>query len=183
MLASPSLWKVIAVASVTYIIFLQINLKPQFSPPSPDYPPLSSNDSGIPKKIWQTWHHPAISLNETEKERVQTWLTLNSDYRYELLTDASATSFIQRHYGTGDLKWVGDVYLALNDTILKADFLRYLVLHASGGVRPPCPSTSSPLSPRYDANSYAPRSTQTWTSPASCLFALGRLPTSSHPQL
>ena len=140
--SSSSLWRTIAIISLIYLLFLQLTTKSGPDPrtlasaPNPEslHPNISTT---IPKKIWQTWHTPSISLNDSDKDRILSWYLHNPDYRYELLTDSAAESFVKEHYGSGELKWIGDVFLGLTDKILKADFLRYLLLYASGGVRLP----------------------------------------------
>lgn len=84
----------------------------------------------LPKKIWQTWHTPAMFLDEEDKARVRTWHELNPNHRYELLTDQGAETFVRQHFAEDPL--IRDVFLNLTDTILRADFLRYLVLLAEG---------------------------------------------------
>lgn len=89
-------------------------------------------DETIPKKLWQTWHTPAIRLEEQEQSRVQSWLDRNPEFQYELITDSAADTFVEHHFS--DQLLLKDTYLSLNDTILKADFLRYLIILAEGGV-------------------------------------------------
>ncbi|MCJ1458890.1 hypothetical protein MMC28_009266 [Mycoblastus sanguinarius] len=92
----------------------------------------TSRDQEIPKKIWQTWHTPSALLANEEKERVRTWQEKNPSYQYELLTDHGAENFVRYHFSNEPL--LQDVFLNLTDTILRADFLRYLVLLAQGGL-------------------------------------------------
>lgn len=94
----------------------------------------SANLAGqeIPRKVWQTWHTPAILLGEEEKERARTWQEKNPHHRYELLTDLGAESYVRYHFADNPL--IRDTFLNLTDNILRADFMRYLVLAAEGGV-------------------------------------------------
>ena len=175
--SAAALWKVLAIISSTYLIFLHLttnSYSPIVSTANRAQQPLSSNttdhSSGIPKKIWQTWHTPAVLLKDVDKQRVRTWQEQNSGYRYELLTDAAAENFVREHYTSEESKWIGDIYLELTDKILKADFLRYLVLYASGGVRTPIFSSflSLPLlAPELADHSVRSSSTQISTRPAS----------------
>lgn len=87
-----------------------------------------SQSEELPKKIWQTWHTPALFLDEEDKARVRTWHEPNPNHRYELLTDKSGETFVRQHLAADNL--IRDVFLNLTDTILRADFLRYLVLRA-----------------------------------------------------
>ena len=86
----------------------------------------------IPKKVWQTWHTSAILLGDEEKERARSWQEKNPHYQYELLTDHGAESYVRRNFADNPL--VRDTFLNLTDKILRADFMRYLVLAAEGGV-------------------------------------------------
>lgn len=98
---------------------------------------ISSKSAGlagqeIPKKVWQTWHTSAMLLGEEEKERARTWQERNPHYRYELLTDNGAESYVRYHFADDPL--ILETFLNLTDNILRADFMRYLVLAAEGGV-------------------------------------------------
>ena len=86
----------------------------------------------IPKKVWQTWHTSAILLDDEERERARTWQERNPHYRYELLTDDGAESYVRSHFANDPL--IRDTFLNLTDKILQADFMRYLVLAVEGGV-------------------------------------------------
>ena len=94
----------------------------------------SANLAGqeIPKKVWQTWHTSAILLGDDERERARTWQEKNPHYRYELLTDHGAENYVRYHFADDPL--IRDTFLNLTDKILRADFMRYLVLAAEGGV-------------------------------------------------
>ena len=89
-------------------------------------------DQEIPKKVWQTWHTSAILLEDEERERARTWQERNPQYRYELLTDHGAESYVLHHFAHDPL--IRDTFLNLTDKILRADFMRYIVLAAEGGV-------------------------------------------------
>ena len=89
-------------------------------------------DQEIPKKVWQTWHTSAVLLGDEERERARTWEEKNPQYRYELLTDHGAESYVLHHFAHDPL--IRDTFLNLTDKILRADFMRYIVLAAEGGV-------------------------------------------------
>ena len=91
-----------------------------------------AQDQDIPRKIWQTWHTPAPLLADEDKARVRTWLEKNPDYQYELITDNGAEGYVRHGFAENPL--IRDVFLNLTDPILRADFLRYLLLLADGGV-------------------------------------------------
>ena len=82
--------------------------------------------------MWQTWHTSAILLGDEERERARTWEERNPQYQYELLTDHGAESYVRHHFAHDPL--IRDTFLNLTDKILRADFMRYIVLAAEGGV-------------------------------------------------
>jgi mannosyltransferase OCH1-like enzyme len=88
------------------------------------------------RKIWQTWMVSPLYFKEREVNRVRTWLKMNPGYRYEVLTDANAMSYVEAHFGPDGLNRPDIVYTyrELNVNIIKADFLRYLFMYAEGGV-------------------------------------------------
>ena len=132
-LKSRTISKVLISVGIIYFVF---NLLAPIKPTSSFLPSQSRSKSideqEIPKKIWQTWHTPSVLLADEDRERVRTWLKKNPNYQYELLTDKSAESFVRHHFS--DEALLRDVFLNLTDTILRADFLRYLVLLAEGGL-------------------------------------------------
>lgn len=137
-------------ARILAIIFLLlllcialVRIRPNYVPQIPSLHELSTTaENDWPDKIWQTWKRPAINLSSEDAERVKTWHDLNPQYRYELLTDASAETFVRQHFDQEPL--IKDTFFALTDNILRADFLRYLVLLAEGGV---CSHLSQQLLP------------------------------------
>ena len=148
---------------------------PSLIPSTPERPSPAASEAPIPRKIWQTAATclpiPADRRNGTSDDktlegskRISSWVTQNPDWRYECLSDESAAQWVKEHFRTSvrtendaaqkqiavgqpgdDLSWVGEIYLALKDPILKADLLRYLLLYIEGGVSLPFPF--SPLLP------------------------------------
>lgn len=112
------------------LLILRLFLTPERRLRSPSLKAFQSEE--ISNKIWQTWHTPAIFLDEEDRARVRTWHEVNPNHRYELLTDKGGETFVRQHFAGEPL--IRDVFLNLTDTILRADFLRYLVLLAEGGV-------------------------------------------------
>ena len=132
----PFVLKLVALFSlVAFLINLAVpsNSSP-FHTFSQAFSSKSSNLVGqeIPKKVWQTWHTSAILLGDEEKERARTWQEKNPRYQYELLTDHGAESYVRRQFADNPL--IRDTFLNLTDKILRADFMRYIVLAAEGGV-------------------------------------------------
>ncbi|KAL8994841.1 MAG: hypothetical protein Q9188_006952 [Gyalolechia gomerana] len=83
----------------------------------------------IPKKIWQiNFNHPRYSDLESF---VNTWKSNDAGYEHTLLDKQAGEGIVRKHCGEDSepLK----TYLELGSTILRADYLRYLVLAAEGG--------------------------------------------------
>ncbi|QIW96693.1 hypothetical protein AMS68_002211 [Peltaster fructicola] len=85
----------------------------------------------IPRKIWQTWRDPPQGLSDDYRDWSKTWSQKNPDYRYELLTDGTAMTFVQTTFH--NRPDIIDTYIRTEDVILRADYTRYLALLAEGG--------------------------------------------------
>lgn len=88
----------------------------------------------LPKYIWQTWKvSPSDDGFPAQfRQAHDTWSRLHGDYVHELVTDAMTLPLLHHLYAA-----VPDVikaYEALPMPVLKADFFRYLILLARGGV-------------------------------------------------
>jgi mannosyltransferase OCH1-like enzyme len=105
-------------------------------PSRPSLQPPQITHVAFPKKIWQTWMVGPLAFEEREATRVRTWMTKNPGYRHEVLTDENALAYVQEHFGPRGLNRpdILEVYQELNIKIIKADFLRYLVMYVEGGV-------------------------------------------------
>ena len=90
----------------------------------------------IPRKIWQSWKVDSLRFEDRDLARARTWTMKNPNYRYEVLTDDSATEYVEQHFGTSGLNRPDIVYTyqSLNAKIIKSDLLRYLVMYIEGGV-------------------------------------------------
>ena len=90
--------------------------------------------SDLPKRLWQTWK---TSPGEEEfdagfRPATASWKALNPAFQHEVVKDGAAASLIHRLLvGVPD---VSKAYDALPNPVLKADFFRYLILLARGGV-------------------------------------------------
>ena len=116
------------------LLFLSISFVQLFTQITPASSwPSSPTDNPWPHIIWQTWKTTVHDLSEEDAGRVRSWSEHNPQWRYELLSDANAESFVKDHFRTETL--IKDTFLALTDKILRADFLRYLLLLVEGGVR------------------------------------------------
>ncbi|OBT54075.1 hypothetical protein VE04_10352 [Pseudogymnoascus sp. 24MN13] len=81
----------------------------------------------FPLKIWQSWK------DDSEPERTvglpHKWRIANPGWRYELITDANIDTYVQSYF-----PHMAGLFTKLNDPIMKADYLRYLILLREGGV-------------------------------------------------
>jgi alpha 1,6-mannosyltransferase len=91
-------------------------------------------ESKFPAYIWQTWKHDPSSNKFPEQWRPAeaSWTELNSDFVHEVITDDVASSLIQHLYAS--VPEIHEAYTALPRPVLKADFFRYLILLARGGI-------------------------------------------------
>jgi alpha 1,6-mannosyltransferase len=90
-------------------------------------PPLRS---AIPEKIWYKVGPKGIS--KQSQEWIDSCLQRNPTYQSEVLTDLSGDEYVKN-----DFAWrpqIVDTFLSLSVPILKADFLRYLLLYSDGGI-------------------------------------------------
>ncbi|KAK3619025.1 hypothetical protein LTR56_024280 [Elasticomyces elasticus] len=93
----------------------------------------SLTSPSIPRKIWQTWKQPATDIQDHDLRRYATsWAKLNPGYRYELLTDTAAKRFVANAFT--ERPDITSTFERIDDAILRADVLRYLVILAEGGL-------------------------------------------------
>lgn len=90
----------------------------------------------FPRKIWQSWKVDPTRFESRDNERARSWTTKNPSHRYEVLTDASADSYVEEHFGPSGFNRPDIVYTyqSLTARIIKSDLLRYLVMYVEGGV-------------------------------------------------
>lgn len=89
---------------------------------------------GFQKNIWQTWKVAPDDEKFPQKYKRfhTTWTNNNPDNKHNIITDEQCDALINDLFGA-----VPDVAKAWNNMpklILKADFFRYLILYARGGV-------------------------------------------------
>lgn len=82
----------------------------------------------FPTKIWQSWK--SYSFPNRSATFPHQWPALNPSWRYELITDGNIDAYVRSRFEGA----IRDVFTSLTDPILKADFLRYLILLREGGV-------------------------------------------------
>lgn len=87
--------------------------------------------SEFPRKIWQTWQDPPQTLREELRRCSRSWIDMNPDYKYELLTDNAALTYVREKYSNRP----GLIHTFENtrESLLRNDLLRYLLLFAEGG--------------------------------------------------
>lgn len=98
--------------------------------------PESISGSIIPRKIWQTWKTDPLHYAERDLTTARSWTDLNPSYRYEALTDDNALAWVEHNFGPAGENRLDVVYMYrhLALPIIKADFLRYLVMYIEGGI-------------------------------------------------
>ncbi|KAL8894327.1 MAG: hypothetical protein Q9192_004415 [Flavoplaca navasiana] len=94
--------------------------------------PNSTVLEDFPKRIWTTGPLSPMRIKKEDADRVRTWMDLNMEYRYELLTDGSAETYVKDHFPQHSK--IRQTYLSLSDFIMRADLIRYLALLQDGGV-------------------------------------------------
>lgn len=88
----------------------------------------------FPAYIWQTWKHNPSSGQFAEELRAAeaSWTQLHPSFVHEVITDDVAVNMIRHFYAS--LPEVQEAYNSLPAPVLKADFFRYLILLARGGI-------------------------------------------------
>lgn len=86
------------------------------------------------KNIWQTWK---VGLDSNKfppsyRRFLTSWSEINSGYNHYVLPDDECHELIDQLYST--VPDVARAYRIMPKSILKADFFRYLILYARGGV-------------------------------------------------
>ncbi|CAI6303225.1 unnamed protein product [Periconia digitata] len=91
-------------------------------------------DSKFPAYIWQTWKYtPAQGeFKEEFREAEASWSIHHPTFVHEVITDNVAVYLIRHLYAS--VPQVLEAYNALPLPVLKADFFRYLILLARGGI-------------------------------------------------
>ncbi|KUI54442.1 Initiation-specific alpha-1,6-mannosyltransferase [Cytospora mali] len=127
-LSSPirRLIALVALGITGFSLYYYWDLIPLQYQPSRALPP-----TGIPKKIW--YKLGPKGLSDEARNWTNTCTQKNPGYHAEFLTDASADAWVRTTFSPSRPDIV-ETYLGLSVPILKADFLRYLLLFAEGGM-------------------------------------------------
>jgi len=88
----------------------------------------------FPAYIWQTWRHTPADGDFPEPFRPfeTSWTELHPDFIHEVVPDSVAHNMLRHLYSS--IPEVLAAYAALPRVVLKADFFRYLILYARGGI-------------------------------------------------
>ncbi|ROT35116.1 hypothetical protein SODALDRAFT_284941 [Sodiomyces alkalinus F11] len=84
----------------------------------------------FPQKIWQSWKDDSQDPTDRTIGFPHQWRVGNPAWRYERITDANNDAYVRANFDSS----IADLFTSLDDPILKADFLRYLILLREGGV-------------------------------------------------
>ena len=94
----------------------------------------------FPRKIWQISRTGPSGLDENDRINIQSWVKINQKHRYEILTQYSAESYVKDRFShRPDIE---ETFVDLQDPILRADFIRYLVLLGDSGMYSDIDTTS-----------------------------------------
>lgn len=91
-------------------------------------------EPSFPKYIWQTWKvaRDDDGFDKGLRGLVESWDTLNPEFTHEVITDDAAFQLVKKMYiSTPEIV---QAYREMPLPILKADFFRYLMLLARGGI-------------------------------------------------
>ena len=91
-------------------------------------------DSKFPAYIWQTWKYGPGSGDFEDRLRPfeASWTEKHPGFVHEVITDDAAGHLINYLYAS--IPEVAEAYEAMPVPVLKADFFRYLILLARGGI-------------------------------------------------
>ncbi len=89
-------------------------------------------DTKFPAYIWQTWKWTPAHGEFRFREQEATWTEQHPSFIHEVITDQVAVHLIRLLYAS--VPEVLEAYDALPLPVLKADFFRYLILLARGGI-------------------------------------------------
>ena len=122
-----------AAADANAVAFAAANAAATATASSPA--PSPSNkfaDIPFPRKIWQTAKNGPAGLDDMDRQALRTWAKLNQKWRYESVTQYGAESYVRETFQ--DRPDLVEVFTDLQDPILRADLVRYLLLLGDGGV-------------------------------------------------
>lgn len=89
-------------------------------------------ETKFPAYIWQTWKMTPQDGKFQFREQEASWTQLHPTFVHEVITDGVAVDLLRLLYSS--VPEVLEAYDALPLPVLKADFFRYLILLARGGI-------------------------------------------------
>ncbi|KAL8413326.1 hypothetical protein RB594_004806 [Gaeumannomyces avenae] len=89
-------------------------------------------ETKFPAYIWQTWKYTPAHGEFNFREQEATWTDQHPGFIHEVITDTVAVHLLRLLYAS--VHEVLEAYEALPLPVLKADFFRYLILLARGGI-------------------------------------------------
>jgi len=89
-------------------------------------------ETKFPAYIWQTWKWTPAHGEFDFREQEATWTEQHPGFVHEVITDEVSVHLLRLLYGS--VPEVLEAYEALPLPVLKADFFRYLILLARGGI-------------------------------------------------
>lgn len=88
--------------------------------------------SKFPAYIWQTWKRTPQDTNFEFRDHEASWTDQHPGFIHEVITDDVALALLSLLYAS--VPDVLDAYKSLPLPVLRADFFRYLILYARGGI-------------------------------------------------
>ncbi|ORY55636.1 nucleotide-diphospho-sugar transferase [Pseudomassariella vexata] len=89
-------------------------------------------ETKFPAYIWQTWKWTPANKEFDFREQEASWTEQHPGFIHEVITDQVAIHLIRLLYAA--VPEVLEAYDALPEPVLKADYFRYLILLARGGI-------------------------------------------------
>ena len=89
-------------------------------------------ETKFPAYIWQTWKYTPANGEFVFRDQEASWTELHPGFVHEVITDQVAIHLMRLLYAS--IPEVIEAYNALPEPVLKADFFRYLILFARGGI-------------------------------------------------
>ncbi|CAM1506313.1 Fc.00g059540.m01.CDS01 [Cosmosporella sp. VM-42] len=89
-------------------------------------------ETKFPAYIWQTWKLTPADHDFNFREHEQSWSDQHPGFVHEVITDEVAVNLLKLLYAP--IPEVMEAYMAMPLPVLKADFFRYLILFARGGI-------------------------------------------------
>lgn len=105
----------------------------------------------FPAYIWQTWKYTPADGRFKFRDQEASWTVLHPGFVHEVITDDVAVSLLKLFYAS--VPEVLEAYSSLPLPVLKADFFRYLILFARGGIY-------------SDIDTFALKSADNWIAPS-----------------